>query len=244
MSTLWVIRHGQASFFDDNYDKLSDKGQLQSQRLGEHWAAAGQDFDEVFIGPRQRHRHTAELIAAPLQAAGLSWPAPTVLPGLDEYQAEEVLKLALPKLVEEHPGVRRLHEEFAAAVGRENQLRMFQRMYEVVIRRWAGGELELPEVESWQAFEARTHEALAHVLAGQTGQAGQGNRRVALVTSGGPVGVAVQRALSVGLDATLQLAWMVRNAAFCQFLFSGSRFTLSSYNAFPHLTDPGLLTYR
>ncbi len=238
MSTLWVIRHGQASFFEDNYDRLSETGRLQSQKLGEHWAAAGPDFDEVFIGPRRRHADTAERIGAPLRAAGRSWPEPKLLPGLDEYQAEEVLKLALPQLVQEHTGIRRLHEEFTAAEGRENQLRMFQRMYEVVIRKWAGGELELADVESWRAFETRTHAALDEIVAGQ------GNRRVAVVTSGGPVGVAVQRALSVGLDATLQLAWMVRNAAFCEFLFSGSRFTLSTYNAFPHLGEPGLLTYR
>lgn len=238
MSTLWVIRHGQASFFEDNYDRLSEKGQLQAQRLGEHWAAAGLEFDEVFIGPRQRHLHTAQRIAGPLQAAGRSWPAPTVLSGLDEYQAEEVLKLALPKLIEEHAGVRRLHEEFAAAEGRENQLRMFQRMYEVVIRKWAGGEMELADVESWSAFETRTREAFDQVTAGQ------GNRRVAVVTSGGPVGLAMQRALGLELDATLQSAWMIRNAAFCEFLFSGSRFTLSAYNAFPHLAERSLLTYR
>lgn len=238
MSTLWVIRHGQASFFEADYDRLSEKGQLQSRRLGEYWAAAGLEFDEVYRGPRRRHLHTAEFIGGPLRDAGLSWPEPVELPGLDEYQAEEVLKLALPGLVERHPRVRKLQAEFTAAEGRENQLRMFQRMYEVVIRMWAGGELALDGVEAWPAFEARVHDALTQITAGT------GSRRVAVVTSGGPVGVAVQRALGVGLDATLQTAWMIRNAAFCEFLFSQGRFTLSTYNAFPHLSDSSLLTYR
>ena len=43
---------------------------------------------------------------------------------------------------------------------------------------------------------------------------------------------------------TLELAWMVRNAAWSEFVFSGDRFTLSTFNAFPHLDEPRLLTYR
>ena len=54
----------------------------------------------------------------------------------------------------------------------------------------------------------------------------------------------MQRSLGLSHRTTLQLAWMVRNAAFSEFLFSGERFTLSRFNAFPHLDDPGHLTYR
>jgi hypothetical protein len=38
--------------------------------------------------------------------------------------------------------------------------------------------------------------------------------------------------------------WMSRNCSYSEFLFSGERFTLSAFNAFPHLDDPALLTYR
>ena len=70
-----------------------------------------------------------------------------------------------------------------------------------------------------------------------------GGRQVAVFTSGGPVGICMQR-LGLTHRTTLQMAWMVRNAAFSEFIFSGSRFTLSRYNAFPHLDDPEHLTYR
>jgi hypothetical protein len=43
---------------------------------------------------------------------------------------------------------------------------------------------------------------------------------------------------------TLQLTWMSRNASFTEFLSSGERFTLSTFNAHPHLEDESLLTYR
>ena len=35
MSELVLVRHGQASFFSDDYDQLSPLGELQSQTLGQ-----------------------------------------------------------------------------------------------------------------------------------------------------------------------------------------------------------------
>lgn len=239
MSTLFVVRHGQASFFEDNYDRLSDLGRLQSQLLGRYWAARGVHFDAVYTGPRVRQVDTAKIVGEAFRETGAPWPEPKVLPEFDEYEAEAVLKRALPGLIEEHETIRRLHDEVAATDDRAEQLRRFQRVYEVVITRWARGELALPEVESWPTFRRRVHEGLSQIVADS-----RGGLRVALFTSGGPIGVAVERALETSDLKTLQLAWMVRNGSFSEFLYSGDRFTLSSFNALPHLDRPELLTYR
>lgn len=68
--------------------------------------------------------------------------------------------------------------------------------------------------------------------------------RVAIFTSGGPIGAAMQRALNLSPRDTLRITWMSRNCSYSEFLCSGERFTLSSFNSFPHLDDPSLLTYR
>ena len=102
MSTLVVVRHGQASFFEDHYDRLSAIGRRQSRLLGEYWAERGITFDEVYTGPRERQIDTAMEVGEAFRGAGLAWPEPVVLPELDEYQAEAVLKQALPGLLEEH----------------------------------------------------------------------------------------------------------------------------------------------
>ena len=39
MGTLYLVRHGQASFGAANYDQLSPRGLEQSQRLGAYWRA-------------------------------------------------------------------------------------------------------------------------------------------------------------------------------------------------------------
>ena len=69
------------------------------------------------------------------------------------------------------------------------------------------------------------------------------NQRVAAFTSGGPVAVAMGLALNLNDEKTLELSWMVRNAAVSEFLFSRGRFSLMTFNTVPHLTSPQLLTF-
>ena len=62
-------------------------------------------------------------------------------------------------------------------------------------------------------------------------------------TSGGPIGLAMGRALHLSESDTLQMTYMSRNASFSEFVSSGDRFTLSAFNTHPHLTDDSLITY-
>jgi broad specificity phosphatase PhoE len=239
MSTLVVVRHGQASFFESDYDQLSPLGQRQSTLLGRHWARRAIRFDEVYTGPRRRHLETARLAGEQYADSPIAWPAPQTADEFDEYAAEAVLKQSLPALVERDEAIRELHAAVGAAKDRADTLRQFQRMYEVIIGRWAHGALELPEIEPWGDFCRRVEAGLARIV-GRPGS----RRRVAVITSGGPVGVAMQRALGVTPQKTLELAWMVPNAATSEFLYTTDKFTLSRFNSVAHLDDPDLITYR
>ena len=56
MSRLVLVRHAQASIGHANYDQLSPRGEEQARSLGAHWAEMRTVFDQVFVGPRQRHQ--------------------------------------------------------------------------------------------------------------------------------------------------------------------------------------------
>ena len=58
MGTLYLVRHGQASFGAADYDQLSELGQRQAERLGAYWAERGQGFDAVLMGSLKRHAQT------------------------------------------------------------------------------------------------------------------------------------------------------------------------------------------
>jgi broad specificity phosphatase PhoE len=239
MSHLFLVRHGQASFLEPDYDSLSAKGETQSRLLGDYWAKNGVIFDRVYSGPRIRQKETARIVGEAYRSAGLSWPEPIVLTEFDEFRAESVMEQTLPQLVESDEHVRRLHQAFREAGSRDQRFKTFQRVFEVVIGRWARGELLTPGIEPWSEFCARVQNGLRQLC--HNGNRGQ---RVVIFSSGGPVGVAMQKALDLSTDATLRSAWMVRNSSYSEFLFSRDRFSLNSYNSAPHLTDPGLLTYR
>lgn len=239
MSHLFLVRHGQASFLEENYDRLSATGEKQARLLGEYWRDRRQTFQHVYSGPRSRQIETARIVAQIYKDAGLPWPQLQVMQEFDEYDGEWVLESSIAGLAESNSQVRELQRAFLNAATPSEKHRTFQRMFEVVIGKWAGGEIQVEDVESWPEFCARVLHGLSLVCSGNGG-----GENVAIFSSGGPIGVSVQRALDLSAENTLRVAWMARNCSLTEFLFSRDRFTLSSFNALPHLDDTALLTYR
>jgi broad specificity phosphatase PhoE len=239
MGRLFLVRHAQASFLAQDYDKLSPLGESQARLLGEYWSRRRFVFDRVGCGPANRHAQTARIVAEVFKKDGLDFPEPSVIPEFDEFQAEAVMDDIVPRLVEENEEIRRLHDAFHQSGSKAERHSRFQRLFEAAIAKWVNGEIAVNNVESWQEFCVRVNTGLTDFLANATK-----GEVAAIFTSGGPIGVAVQRALHLSAMDTLRTAWMSRNCSFSEFLFSGDRLTLSSFNAFPHLDDEAQLTYR
>jgi broad specificity phosphatase PhoE len=239
MSRIILVRHAQASFLEPNYDKLSSTGEVQARLLGEYWARRGVLFSRACSGPRVRQVQTARMVEEAYRKLGREFPVLAVMNEFDEYPAEAVLKLGLPQLLETCAEVRHLHQSFQQSSDSDGRKRSFQQMFEAVIGEWVRGELVIDGVESWQEFCVRVDRGIS-ALANSTTPVGDS----VVFTSGGPIGVAMRRALNLAHADTLQLTWMSRNASFTEFLSSGERFTLSTFNAHPHLEDQPLLTYR
>lgn len=239
MGRLLLVRHGQASFLERNYDKLSELGEMQARLLGEYWLRHKVCFDRVASGPRVRQRRTAEIVAESYSKANLDFPALNVLPEFDEYSGDAVLQHALPSLLERDPNIRELHGAFENSRDSRDRFRTFQKLFEAVIGQWAEGKIVVPGGESWIEFCERVNRCLAAFLS-----AGNPGERLAIFTSGGPISLAVQKALDLSSRKTLEVSWMARNCSFSEFLFSDGRFTMSTFNSYPHLDDPSLLTYR
>lgn len=239
MGRLFLVRHAQASFLSENYDQLSGRGETQACLLGEHWAKHNVVFDRVCSGPALRHRKTAALVAEAYRKAGRNFPSPAVMDEFDEFQGDAVLSESLPELLANNDRIRGLHNALQNSREETSKRAHFQRLFQAVISLWVNGEIAPPGVESWQDFCARVNRGLSKFL----GEARKGELGV-VFTSGGPVSVAVQRALHLSAQDTLQIAWMPRNCSFSEFIFSADRFSISSFNSFPHLDSESLLTYR
>jgi len=229
MSTLTLVRHGQATPFEKITDRLSDTGVVQARLLGEYWRRHGVTFHEVVCGSLTRHRQT-------LEATGIGGIV-RFDPGWNEYRADEIVGKLSPVLEASDPAYSRLAAASREAMADPERNRHFQRMLEVLMEAWLGGAVA-EGVETFAAFEARVVNALRTVLAGPSG------RDVLVITSGGPIGLCVQRALNAPVKAFLDVNWRMRNASITEFRFSSTRFTLDTMNGLPHLEDRALWTWR
>ena len=211
MGTLYLVRHGQASFGADDYDQLSPLGLQQAQRLGAHWLAQGQRFDTVLMGTLRRHAQTLDGIAQGLP--GL--PAPQVLPSLDEYDS-----LAL---------IRAIHTEPLQKPNTPELYRHHFRLLCDAIAQWMAGVISPQGMPSWEDFSLGVRRVLDQVRRDHADQ------NVLLVSSGGPISTAVGEVLGTAPEVTIALNMRIRNSAVTEFSVSPKRLMLQTFNTLPHL---------
>ncbi|QFT57643.1 bifunctional RNase H/acid phosphatase [Sulfitobacter sp. THAF37] len=137
MAEMVVIRHGQASFGQDNYDVLSDLGKRQSAAVGAVLRGLGWVPDRLVTGTLTRQKDTA-------LAMGFS-QAPEEHPGFNEYDFHDLLHARydgqVPDLVQ---GDRKTH---------------FRALRETIFE-WQDGAFS-GAAETWDQFAARVAAARA-----------------------------------------------------------------------------------
>lgn len=237
MSSLLLIRHAQASLHEADYDQLSECGERQAVKLGEHLSSQDLTFDEVYIGPRKRHRATAEIVAQCYRTADRPWPDMVAMEELDEHQVERILAGG-SGLADRFPDTKKLITSLADAREPSDRQRRFQLLFEAVARLWVADTIDFG-VESWGEFKTRVKAGIDSIVRNQ----GRG-RRIAVFTSVGPITVALQRALGYSDEVALVTGWRIWNCSLTGCVFSGNRFTLDSFNSLPHLPNRREWTYR
>ncbi len=234
MSTVYVVRHAQASMFAANYDALSERGRAQARALGQVWAgrvaaAERPGFDAVFQGPAQRHLDTAALVGEGFAAAGLRFPAAQTLPGFDEHDGLGLVTQVLARAALVDAPLRELADQaMDPSVDQRERSRAFQRVYEAIMRRWLAGELALDGIETWPEFRARVRGAFAELRA-------RGHGEVAVFTSVGPTAVVLLEVLGLAPLRAFEQAWRLYNTGITRVIYSGDRLTLDGFNEIGHL---------
>lgn len=231
MTTLLLVRHGQASFGSKNYDELSPLGHRQSEILGGHWRTAGFTADRWFAGAMARQKSTGE---SALKTLGLD-AAITEHAGFDEYDHQGLIRSYLPVIAAEDRSFAMGHRELFA------DRKLFQLFFEKVVGCWLDGrDGAEPIKETWKAFCERS-------LAGIKAMASDRDGTAVAFTSGGVISAALQEALQLDGRKAFELNWRVYNASVHAFRLGKRGLTLLGFNNVSHLelaNDSGLLTFR
>lgn len=236
MGSIYLIRHGQASFGADNYDVLSPLGVRQAEVLGEHLAQLGIRFDRCLSGNLQRQQHTASAALQRCVAADLNAPEIETDSAFNEFDAETVIRNLLPAMLPQEPEALEILRN-----PKENRA-AFQHLFARIIRRWVSGEHDEPGHDTWQGFVDTVNGGLQRLLS----QAERG-QNIAVFTSGGTITALLHLITGIPAERAFELNWQIVNTSLSRLTFRGSEVALASFNSRAHLEllkAPELITYR
>lgn len=235
MGNIYLVRHGQASFGTEDYDRLSELGLEQSRLLGAWLARRGWRIDQVVSGNLKRQRQTAEACLAAVPPALHPRSAWRIDAGFDEYDADAVMVRSRPEFAD--PA--RLRDELAQST---HPRRAFQTLFAAAMARWMSGAHDAEYGESWSDFRARCV-ASVRQLAVEAGAA----KNVLVFTSGGPIAAICQHLLDLPHQRAFDVNAALVNGAVTGLLYQPERIGLSFLNNFAHLEHSGradVVTYR
>jgi len=237
VSTIFMVRHGQASFGGETYDRLSPRGHEQARILAGHFIERELEFDALYSGDMDRQRATTREICEAYAEKGVAMPEHQIDPRFNEYDSEKIVRSLIHDVVSQEPALaddlKRIYTD----------RKSFQRIFERVMMRWITVDHSTADFEIWPHVQARVRAALHDIMRGH----GR-NKRILVVASGGTISAAVQCALSVSDEDAMRLCWQVVNSSVTRFMYNDERLTLQAFNAFSHLERmpdaKGLITYR
>jgi broad specificity phosphatase PhoE len=210
MGTLYLVRHGQASFGAANYDQLSPLGVQQCQRLGSYYAGKRRQFAAVYTGTLQRQVQSYDALAD-----GLGQRQPTVqLSGLNEYDSHAVIAAVHPQPLPKADTPEAYRQHF--------------RILRDGLAAWMAGRTQPQGMPSYADFVAGIHHALARVRA-------QADGDVLMVSSGGPISTVVAQVLGAPAETSIALNLRIRNSAVSEFAVNPKQLSLVTFNTLPHL---------
>lgn len=217
MSVLYLVRHGQASFGTDDYDRLSDLGKEQSRITGRFLASQGLEPDRIIHGEMLRQRQTAEGLLAGL---GRDMDA-HVDAGWNEYAAWELTGVL------EDLDPRAQHDS-----------KIFQGELERGAARWASGEHDEDYTETYNQFTSRVERALADAVAAM-----ESGQSTIVVSSAGAIAWTAARLIGGGFDQWMAFNRVTINTGITKIITGRGGTSLISFNDHGH-QDPKNATYR
>jgi broad specificity phosphatase PhoE len=230
VGAIYLVRHAQAAFGTDDYDRLTEIGHTQARLLGRFFAVRRVHCDAIYTGTLRRHVETVRGILDGGPAIG-DGSALESIPALDEYNPEALIASLMGDCFAPAPIAKREEPELA----REH----FRRLRDALLA-WTEGRIQPAGMPDWRTFQAAAVEALIEARRRHS----DGN--VLIVSSGGPIAAIVAAALESPPQIAVELNLRIRNSAVTEFTMSARRHQLLSFNALPHLeaqSAAALMTY-
>jgi broad specificity phosphatase PhoE len=242
VSRVYLVRHGQAGT-RKSYDALSELGRRQARLLGEYFVSEKIQFEAAYSGALLRQQETADEVSTIYREAGVYFPEIVREPNWNEFDLTHVYRALAPRLCAEDPEFALQYQELVA------QARAAAEQPEAAVnRRWLPCDVKV--VEAWMAgrhaYDGESWHAFRERVAGCRRKLEPADRdaNIVVFTSATPIGIWTALAMDIHDGRALRLAGVLHNASCTVIRCHDGGLRLHSFNAIPHLCEPGLRTYR
>jgi broad specificity phosphatase PhoE len=229
MGTIYLVRHAQAAYGTDDYDRLTQTGFTQARLLGAHFGLRQIRFDAVYMGNLRRHAETAQaILEAHPNASHI--PSSTQASGLNEYDTEALVSALTGAAPAADTGASR----------DPASVRQWFSTLKQALLAWTENRIHPVGMPNWQSFQ----DAAVAAFVAARNSSPEGN--VLLISSGGPISAIVAATLNCPAKSAVELNLRMRNSSVTEFATSERRHSLVSFNTLPHLDahpDSTLTTY-
>ncbi|WP_448555282.1 histidine phosphatase family protein [Thalassotalea montiporae] len=227
MASLYLIRHGQASFGEPEYDRLSPKGHQQGLMLGKAWQTMPAP-DLVFTGELCRHHQTYEAFNKAYRNTAHQEVTNHQLAALNEFDHVDILMQS----EKQWQSYQDLVDYFSSLPDAKNNLKQ---VFDDAFTKWAQAGSTSNYQESWGVFKQRASTALQLMIQARKAE----HHTIVAFTSGGIIAAIVQQLLALSDQHCLTLMRQIRNTSVTKIVFSGERISLDYFNNYQHLEQVG-----
>ena len=211
------MRHAQASFGAEDYDKLSELGLKQSTYIPGHFSDDPTVKRVLYRGDMLRHKETAEY--------SFSAMTPVINAGLNEFDHINVLAVHQPAIHDK--------EKMTAIIMDQKDPRQFMEdEFKTAMHKWMDEEGTTSYNESFKHFKERVSTTIQQIIADARREK---QKEVIAVTSGGVIALYMTILLEIPQNKMTELNQHIANTSVTSLLFNDKKTTLSYYNNFSHL---------
>ena len=217
MARLYLVRHAQASFGAENYDKLSELGLKQSTYIPAHFSDDPTVSRALYRGDMLRHKETADY--------SFTGMTPIIHAGLNEFDHMNVLTVY-------QPDINNKEKMMEIVMNQKDPKQYIEDEFRNAIVRWMTEEGTTSYNETFRDFKARITAAIQEIISTARKEK---QKEVIAVTSGGVISLYMTILMDMPLERMIEMNQHIANTSVTSLLFNDKKTTLSYYNNFSHL---------
>jgi len=217
MAKLYLVRHAQASFGAENYDKLSELGLKQSTYIPGHFSDDPTVSRVLYRGDMLRHKETADYSFTGLEAV--------IRPGINEFDHMNVLTVYQPDINDKA-------KMMEIVMNQKDPKQFVEDEFKQAMLRWIEEEGTSSYSETFRDFRTRVCDTIQDII---TTARKEKQKEVIAVTSGGVISLYIAILMEMPIIRMIEMNQHIANTSVTSLLFNDKKVTLSYYNNFSHL---------